>query len=234
MPDPITDEGNKIRDLWNFTLAIALLVFVGVEGAILYAVFRFRKRNEDMPVQTHGSTLVEIIWTTIPVLIVIALFTYSFIVLREVENSADDEDLTVHVQGFQFGWEFTIAMNDLGTNTPDREAEGEISVIGTGAEKPILRIPVGEPVEFVLQSDDVIHSFYVRDFLYKLDVVPGRDNRFVVTAHTTGTFHAQCAELCGLDHALMQFQLQVLSREEFDAWVAENAPEPDEAVRKAN
>lgn len=234
MPEPITDEANKIRDLWNFTLAIALVVFFVVEGAILYAVFRFRKRNDDLPVQTHGSTLVEIIWTTIPVLIVIALFVNAFIVLREVENTADPEDLTVQVQGFQFQWEFTYTMNDLGTNTPDREAEGEISVLGNPSDIPILRIPVGEPVEFALRSDDVIHSFYVRNFLYKLDVIPGRDNRFVVTAHETGEFHAQCAELCGLDHALMQFELHVLSRADFDAWVAENAPGADEAVRRAN
>jgi cytochrome c oxidase subunit II len=235
MPEPITDEANKIESLWNFTLAIAVVVFIGVEGAILYAVFRFRKRNDDLPVQTHGSTLIEIIWTTIPVLIVIALFAYSFVVLRQVENSADEEDLTVHVQGFQFGWEFKIFMNDLGTNTPDREAEGEISVLGTIDDLPVLHMPVGEPVEFILRSDDVIHSFYVRNFLYKLDVIPGRDNRFVVTAHETGTYHAQCAELCGLDHALMQFELQVMTREDFDAWVAENAPESDEeTVQRAD
>jgi cytochrome c oxidase subunit 2 len=88
-----------------------------------------------------------------------------------------------------------------------------------------LRIPVGEPVEFELASADVIHSFYVRNFLYKLDVIPGRDNQFVVTAHETGTFHAQCAELCGVDHALMQFTLEVVSRAEFDQWVAENRPQ---------
>jgi cytochrome c oxidase subunit 2 len=92
---------------------------------------------------------------------------------------------------------------------------------------------VDEPVEFRLQSNDVIHSFYIRNFLYKLDVIPGRDNRFVVTAHDTGTFHAQCAELCGLNHALMQFKLEVMTRQDFDAWVAENAPKPQQSVRQA-
>ena len=234
MPEPITDEADRIHYLWNFTLVIALVVFFVVEGAIVYSIFRFRKKSDELPAQTHGSTLVEIIWTTIPVLIVIALFVNAFIILREVENKADPEDLSVHVQGFQFQWEFTYDMNDLGTNTPDREAEGQISVLGNPSDIPVLRIPKGEPVEFILKSDDVIHSFYVRNFLYKLDVIPGRDNRFVVTAHETGTFHAQCAELCGLDHALMQFQLQVMERADFDAWVAENAPEPNETVRRAN
>jgi len=223
VPTPITDEASKIEDLWIFTLVIAVIVFVAVEGAILYALFAFRKKNNDLPAQTHGSTLVEVIWTSIPVIIVIALFTYSFIVLRDIENKAADEDLTVHVQGFQYQWSFTYNLNDLGTNTPDRNADGKITVLGTAAEQPVLRIPVDEPVEFALSSDDVIHSFYVRNFLYKLDVIPGRDNRFVVTARETGTFHAQCAELCGLDHALMRFTLEVVPRAQFDQWVAENA-----------
>lgn len=226
LPSPITREANKIEELWVFTLIIALVVFFAVEAAILYAVFAFRKKNDELPVQTHGSTIVEVIWTTIPVVIVIALFTYSFIVLRDIENKADPVDLTIEVQGFQYQWGFTYNLNDLGTNTPDREAAGSISLIGTSDEKPILRIPIGEPVEFALSSQDVIHSFYVRNFLYKLDVIPGRDNRFVVTAHETGDFHAQCAELCGVDHALMQFTLRVVSRADFDAWIAENAPEP--------
>jgi cytochrome c oxidase subunit 2 len=224
MPDPITNEADEIHGLWNFTLAIAVVVFVLVEGFIIYAVFAFRKKSDELPAQTHGSMLVEVIWTAIPVLIIFSLFTYSFIVLRNIENDADDEDMTVHVQGFQFQWRFTYSMNDLGTNTPDRNAEGEISVLGTQEDHPVLRIPIGEPVEFQLASNDVIHSFYVRDFLYKLDVIPGRDNRFVVTAHKLGSYHAQCAELCGLDHALMQFTLEVVTREEFDKWVADNAP----------
>lgn len=233
MPKPITDEADKIHNLWIFTLAIAAVAFIGVEAAILYVVFAFRKKNDELPAQTHGSTVVELIWTTIPVVIVVALFTYSFIVLREVENTAPDDALTVHVQGFQYQWAFTYDMNDLGTNTPDRNAEGQILIQGTPAQEPTLIIPEGEPVEFTLFSADVIHSFYIPHFLYKLDVVPGRDNRFVVTPHTLGTYHAQCAELCGLNHALMRFQLKVVTREEFDQWVAENAPKPASAVQQA-
>ena len=220
-PGGITDEAHKMHDLWVFTLVIATIVFVGVESAILYCVFAFRKKDDALPKQTHGSTFVEVIWTSIPVIIVIALFSYSFIVLRDVENKAAPQDLTVKVQGFQFQWGFTYNMNDLGKNTPDRNATGEITITGTAAQQPTLVIPVDEPVEFALFSNDVIHSFYIRDFLYKLDVIPGRDNRFVVTARQTGEFHAQCAELCGLDHALMRFTLKVVSREEFDKWVSE-------------
>ncbi len=218
-PAGVTDEAREMHDLYIFMLIMAAAVFVVVEAGLLYAIIKFRKRNNELPAQTHGSTIVEFIWTGIPVLIVISLFTYSFIVLRNVENSEKESDLTVDVTGFQFQWEFIYNMADMGEGQP--QSEGTFSIIGTAANEPTVVIPVDEPVEFRLKSNDVIHSFYVRDFLYKLDVIPGRDNRFTVTAREEGTYIGQCAELCGLNHALMRFQIQVMSRAEFDQWVAE-------------
>ncbi|GIW13078.1 MAG: hypothetical protein KatS3mg062_0517 [Tepidiforma sp.] len=196
MPDPITDQAKRIQDLWVFTLIIALAVFFAVEGALLYAIIRYRKRGDELPKQTHGSTALEIVWTSIPVLIVIALFSYSFIVLRDVEKKAPEDALSVDVTGFQFSWEFVYSLNDLGTNT-DPNADGQISIIGTAAQEPTLVIPVGEPVEFRLKSNDVIHAFYVPNFHYKLDVVPGRDNRFVITANETGEFTGSVRSCAG-------------------------------------
>jgi cytochrome c oxidase subunit 2 len=124
-------------------------------------------------------------------------------------------------------------LNDLGTNTPDRNAEGVITITGTAAEIPTLVVPVDEPVEFALSSGDVIHSFYVKDFLYKLDVIPGRDNRFVVIPREIGSYYAQCAELCGIDHALMRFTLEVKSRADFDTWVSEQKVTAPDTVKAA-
>lgn len=229
----VTDEARKMHDLWVYTLVLAAIVFVAVESALVFALIRYRKKSDELPAQTHGSTVIEIIWTTIPVVIVIALFSYSFIVLRDVENDAKEEDLTVEVQGFQFQWAFSYNLNDLGTNTPDRNAEGVITITGTAADIPTLVVPVDEPVEFALSSGDVIHSFYVKDFLYKLDVIPGRDNRFVVIPREIGTYYAQCAELCGVDHALMRFHLEVKSREAFDQWVSEQKVTMPDTVQAA-
>ncbi len=230
-PTPITDEGKDIHDLYLLVLAMGTAVFIGVEAALVYILIRFRRKNDDLPPQTHGNNLLEIIWTTIPIVIVLALFVATFITLVDIENEAAEEDLTIEVNGFQFQWEFTYALNDLGTNTA-AGGEGTFSVIGTAAEEPTLVIPVDEPVEFRLRSDDVIHSFYIRNFLYKLDVIPGRDNRFVVTARETGTYHGQCAELCGVNHAFMRFTLQVVPREEFDRWVAEQSGGNNTAARQ--
>lgn len=229
----ITDEAHKMHDLWVFTLAIAIVVFVGVESAIVFAIIRFRKKSDELPPQTHGSTVIEFIWTGIPVVIVIMLFSYSFKVLQDVEHDHNAADMTVNVQGFQFQWAFTYCLNDLGKGGADAPAKtkddsyqgpcltkaDEIVTTGTAAQEPTLHIPVNEPVEFRLKSTDVIHSFYVRDFLYKLDVIPGRDNKFTVTARETGTFVGQCAELCGVNHAIMRFSLEVMTRADFDKWV---------------
>jgi cytochrome c oxidase subunit 2 len=114
-------------------------------------------------------------------------------------------------------------MNDLGTAGSDEASEETIEILGKAGEEgePTLVIPIDEPVEFRLHSNDVIHSFYIADSLYKLDVIPGRDNRFTITANTVGLYHGQCAELCGINHSLMRFNVDVKTRADFDKWVAD-------------
>lgn len=229
-PDGITDQARDIHGLYVFVVAMAAVVFIAVEGALVYALFRYRRKSADeLPKQTHGSNVLELIWTGIPVVIVIALFTFSFIVLDSVQEQAEEGDMTIDVTGFQYQWQFTYNMNDLGPGS-DTSSEESFSIIGTAADEPELVMPVDEPVEFALAASDVIHSFYVPEFLYKLDVIPGRDNRFTVTARETGVYTGQCAELCGVDHALMRFTVRVVERAEFDAWIAEQTGDP--AVRQ--
>jgi len=221
-PGGITDEARKMNELfWIVTIA-GLVVFVLVAAALVYALIRYRRQGDELPPQFHGGTKIEALMVGIPVVIVIALFTVSMITLVDIDGPAEDDALTIEVTGFQFSWQFAYDLGDLGTNT-DPNAEGTIAIIGTPANDPVLYLPVDEKVEFLLISNDVIHSFYVRDFLYKLDLIPGRVNSFAVTPRVTGDFSAQCAELCGTDHALMRFTVRVVEREEFDAWVADEA-----------
>ena len=221
-PGGITDEAREMHELFNIVLIVALVVFALVGGALVYALIRYRRRGDELPPQFHGGTVIEAAMVGVPVVIVIALFTISMLTLIDIDDKADEDALTIEVTGFQFSWQFTYNMNDLGTNT-DADAEGTIAVIGTPQNDPVLLMPVDEPVEFRLKSNDVIHSFYVKDFLYKLDLIPGRENSFTVTARETGDFKAQCAELCGMNHALMRFVVRVVERDEFDAWVADEA-----------
>ncbi|OAI43788.1 hypothetical protein AYO38_10400 [bacterium SCGC AG-212-C10] len=217
----ITDQAHKMHDLYLLVLAIGSIVFVAVEGALIFILIRFRRRDDTLPAQTHGNNLLEVVWTSIPVIIVVILFVFSFITLVDVEDEGHEQDLTVDVTGFQWQWKFDLNSNDLGPNSDKSGENKTITILGTSSAEPTIVIPVNENVQFRLHASDVIHSFYVQDFLYKLDVIPGRENKFTVRATETGTFPGQCAEFCGDDHALMRFHLKVVTRAEFDAWAAE-------------
>lgn len=222
-PNGITTEAHNIHGLYLFITCIAAVVFVTVESALVFMIFRYRRKSPDeLPKQTHGSNLLEVVWTGIPVMIVAAVFTFTFITLQRVDHGPQSGDLKVEVTGFQWQWQFVYNMNQLGPGS-DPNAKGQIKIVGTKDQEPTLVLPVDEPVDFKLISNDVIHSFFIRDFLYKLDVVPGRDNEFRVTPRQTGDFIGQCAELCGMDHALMRFNVKILSRADFDKWIADQS-----------
>lgn len=229
----ITDEAHSIHRLYLFVTVLAAIVFVVVESALVFAIFRYhRKSPDEFPVQTHGSNLLEVVWTGIPVLIVATIFTFTFITLQKVDHGPQGGDLKVEVTGFQWQWQFVYNLNQLGPGS-DPNAKGQVKIVGTKDQEPTLEIPVNEPIDFKLISNDVIHSFFVRDFLYKLDVVPGRDNEFRVTPRQTGEFIGQCAELCGMDHALMRFNVKVVERAEFDKWIADQSAAAVKTAQRA-
>jgi cytochrome c oxidase subunit 2 len=157
------------------------------------------------------------------VVIVLVLFVVSFIVLLDIEDDAEPGSLTVEVTGFRWQWAFAYDLGDLGEPSSLAPAEGTVRILGAPDDEPVLYLPVDEEIEFVLLASDVIHSFYIRDFLYKLDVVPGRENKFRVVTTDEGTYRGQCAEFCGTDHALMRFSIEVVSRAEFDDWISRQA-----------
>ena len=213
-PQPVTETGKDVFNLYLLVLALAAIVFVGVEGFILYAIFRYRRQPGDdvLPEQLHGNNTVEVIWTAIPTVIVFILFTFSVITLGEVEARSEDP-VTIEVEGFQ--WQWTFRYSEGGAQT------------GTLGDPPTLYVPVGEPVRLVLSSIDVNHSFYVPDFLIKRDLIdfggnrPNNELEFVVTE--AGRYAGQCAEFCGTSHAEMTFVVEAMERAQFDETVAQIA-----------
>ena len=211
-PEPKTDAGRDVFNLYIVVLILAGIVFVAVEGFILYAVIRYRRKPGDdtLPEQIHGNTTVEIIWTLIPTVIVFILFGFSIVTLAEVEARVDEPGVTIEVEGYQWNWLFTY---------PDG-----VSVGPQGTEPPTLYVPVGEPVRLVLHTRDVIHAFFVPEFLIKRDLVQysgGRgDNELEFTVTEAGTYAGQCAEFCGTDHAKMIFTVEAMPRADFDAQIA--------------
>src|SRR5687768_376183 len=223
-PEPATEVGKDVFNLYVIVLILAGIVFVGVEGFILYAVFRYRRRPGDdtLPEQLHGNTTVEIIWTLIPTVIVFLLFGFSMATLGDVEARAETPGVTIQVDGFQWNWTF-------------RYDDGTV-VQPEGGEPPVLAVPVGEPVRLVLNSLDVNHAFYVPQFLIKRDLINlgenGRDNELEFTITEAGTYAGQCAEFCGTDHADMRFVVDAMDRSAFDehmAALASGEPPPTPA-----
>lgn len=216
-PEPETEAAESVFTLYNIVFAMGLAVFIGVEGFIIYAVFRYRRRDDRLPAQTHGNNLVEIIWTAIPTVIVLVLFVLSAITLGRVEARADDPGVTIEVTGFQWQWQFHY-LDD------DGDPANDATVVGSPAAPPAMVVPVGEPIRLHLTSSDVIHSFYVPQFLIKKDMFPPTGDRpmneleFTVTE--AGTYTGQCAEFCGDLHARMTFTVQAMERAEFDDWLA--------------
>ena len=210
-PEPKTESGQDVFNLYLLVLGLAAIVFVGVEGFIIYAVIRYRRQPGDdvLPPQLHGNNTVEIIWTAIPTVIVFILFIFSMITLGEVEARSEDP-VTIEVEGFQWQWIF-------------RYEEGA-EVIGNAEEPAVMAVPVGEPVRLVLASTDVNHAFYVPQFLIKRDVIDpgenGRPNELEFTVTEAGTYSGQCAEFCGSQHAEMTFTVEAMPRAEYDAYIA--------------
>lgn len=215
-PDPETTEAKEVFTLYNIIFAMGVVVFLAVEGMIVYSIFRYRRRDDQLPHQLHGNTLVEIIWTVIPTVIVLTIFGFSMVTLGHIEEKATNPTV-IEVDGFQWQWAFRYGTNDT-------DPSNDYTVTGTPGQPPVMGVPVGEPVHLILKSSDVIHSFFVPSFLVKRDVVPFPDpnehNTLEFTVTNPGTYGGQCAEFCGTAHAGMTFEVQAMSRPDYDAWLA--------------
>jgi cytochrome c oxidase subunit 2 len=215
-PDGITDEAVEMRELWTGSVIAALIVGVGVWGLILWSVVRHRKRGDELPKQTAYNLPLEIVYTIVPFLIIAGLFFFTVVVQNRVQERSDTPDETIAVNAFKWNWQFVYP-----------ETEGEdglpVSTVGTSSEIPILVLPTDRTVRFEVASADVIHSFWVPEFLFKLDVIPGnengRDNVFEVTVREEGSYVGRCAELCGTYHAYMNFEVRAVSGDDYDAYL---------------
>jgi len=208
MPVPITKGGHITLALWQGTWVAALIVGVLVWGLIIWAVIRFRRKQGDgLPKQTRYNIPIELFYTIAPTIMIAVLF--GFTVKDQTELTRQTGAATNHVTVVGYQWEWTF-------NYTDKNAYD----VGSTAQRPTLWLPVNQRVAFTLESPDVIHSFWVPDFLFHMDVVPGRKNIFEVTPDTIGDYKGRCAELCGAQHSRMLFNVKVVSQKDYDAHIA--------------
>lgn len=216
-PIAVTEQGAQIRELYHIVFVIAVAIFLVVEGLIIWSVIRYRRKPGDdiLPVQTHGNNVAEAAWTIIPTLIVIFLFIVSWQTLNAVDTAAANPETRIRAVAGQFQWQFDYLSDDGRTILYTQN-------LAAGDDGGMV-VPAGRTVQLTLTSLDVIHAFYVPQFLFKRDVVPGRVNQFdfKVNASDAGqTFRGQCAELCGSGHRIMLFAVKALSPSDFDVWLA--------------
>lgn len=197
---PLSDFAKIGDDIQTTTFKWAVAVFILVEGALVYAIFRFRgKPNDPEPQQIHGNTTIEIIWTVIPALILAAIAVPTVKGIFETNATPPQAGLKVEVVGHQWWWEFRY---------PDFK-------VTTANE---LHIPVGQTVALHMSTMDVVHSFWPPRFAGKRDVFPNRETRLWFKAEKSGEYSGQCAEFCGIQHGRMGFRIVAQSPEEFKAW----------------
>jgi cytochrome c oxidase subunit 2 len=221
LPHGVTERSGQIVDLWNGAWAAALAIGVLVWGLILWSIVAYRRRKNDaeLPVQLRYNVPIEILYTVVPVFMVAVLFFYTSRLETEQQDTSAKPDVTVNVVAKQWSWDFNYI--EANTFEPGLELVELTGKPGVAKILPALYLPVNKRVEFVLTSRDVIHSFWVPQFLQKLDVIPGRVNKFQVRPTEIGTFQGKCAELCGAYHSAMLFQVKVVSEAAYNAHMAE-------------
>ncbi len=226
LPIPSTEEATHVHELWMWSWLAAMITGVIVWGLIFYASVRFRRRSDtEIPVQTRYNLPIEIFYTIAPIMMVIVFFYFTIDNQSKVLHDDPNPDTTITVVGQQWSWTFNY---NLGYDAEKRSFEqaGAGEVVhegGTPAKRPTLWLVKDKSVRVFLASPDVIHSFWVPGFLFKMDVVPGRDNHFALTPTRAGTFEGRCAELCGVYHSRMLFNVKVVEQGEYDAHLAELA-----------
>lgn len=199
---PRADTAREEDHIFRLTLELATVVFILVEGALLLAIWKFRERpGASAPVQTHGNTTLEIVWTIIPAFILAMIAVPTVRTILKTATKPGPEALQVEVIGHQWWWEFRYPQ--LGITTA-----GE------------LKVPVGRTVNLEMTTADVLHSFWLPAFAGKRDVFPNRYNNLWFKAEVAGNFPAQCVEFCGIQHGRMAYRIVSLEGTEFDAWAA--------------
>lgn len=206
---PVGPVGVMESNLYNLIFWIAVVVFVIVEGLLVYTIFRYRRKADDgMPAQIHGNTKLEVIWTVIPVLILIGIAVPTLTTIASAATVPSGGNiLNVKVVGHQWWWEFDYP--DQGVVTADE-----------------MHIPVGTKISLAVDSADVIHSFWVPKLAGKIQAIPNRANTMWLQADQTGEYYGQCFQLCGTSHANMRFRVFVQSKADFDKWVADQKVVP--------
>lgn len=217
---PLKHAAHDFHDL--ILLPLIILISVFVLGLLIWVAIRYNKRANPIPAKWSHNTVIEVIWTVVPVLILMFISIFSFRLLFAYHDMPKP-DLTVKATGYQWYWGYELPDQKVGEFVsnilPEEEAKKRNVPFRLAATEPLV-VPVNKNVRVLVTGADVIHAFALPAFGLKIDAVPGRINETWFRAERTGTFYGQCSELCGVDHAFMPIEIKVVTQPEFEAWVA--------------
>jgi cytochrome c oxidase subunit 2 len=218
-----TTQGRTEFHLWQGFFLASLVVGGFVLCLILWAVFRYRRRSEEMPTQTQYHTLTEIVYPVVPIAIVLVLFVFTVLAENKVDATPSNPGAQVRVYAFQWGWEFEYPGGPGSgcTNPSSVHAKQThcVKVIGETTEAPTMVVPYGTDTQITLSSLDVLHGFYVPQFNFSRYASPGYTTTFDFNVLHKGTYRGQCTQLCGLYHSLMFFNVKAVSQTAYVKWL---------------
>lgn len=227
MPIPVTRQAKAVLTLWQGSWIAAFAVGILVWGLTVWAIIFHRKRSDELPPQVRYNMPIEVLYTALPFVVIAVLFYFTARDENFINKLSSKPGVVVNVTGFQWSWRFDYPQYKVpGTAAGDVQITGQPANLdmpynanNPAASGPQLVIPEGETVRFNLASTDVVHSFWVPEFLFHRDVIPGHPNHFEVTPTSTGTFTGRCAEFCGEYHAEMIFTVKVVSPQQFQQFI---------------
>ena len=222
----VTDISHRVYDLHMLIFSICVVVCAGVFAVLIYSLVHHRKSRGAVPATFHESTTVEIIWTTIPFLVLVGMAVPATTTLLALEDTRNP-DMTIEVTGYQWKWKYDYPREGISffstLSTPPDQTELDSSAKKDSeylleVDNPVV-VPINKKIRFLITSNDVIHSWWVPDLGWKQDAIPGYVNDAWTEVKKPGTYRGKCAELCGKGHGYMPIVLVAKTQEDYDAWV---------------
>lgn len=228
--DPVTPTMHQIVDLHTTITVIIVAITIFVFGLMAVILLRFNSKANPVAQQWSHNTLLEVVWTLVPVLILVAIAFPSFKLLYAMDR-AENADYTLKVTGHQWYWSYSYPDQNISFDSnlvqDDSLEAGQPRLLTVDQH---VVVPVGAVIRVQTTADDVIHSWSVPAFGVKIDAVPGRLNETWFKVEQPGTYYGQCSQLCGINHGFMPIQIEAVSKEDFDAWVAQTAQKTSSAA----
>lgn len=245
MTPGVTDVSERVQSLHNLTLWICVVIGVLVFGAMAYAMFAFRKSRGAVPATWSHNTTAEIIWTVVPILILIVMAVPATETLFQMYDTSKSE-MTVKITGYQWVWRYEYMGENVQFLSRLERSSDRTRALGSGMDPYAVKVgdentylldvdhplvlPVGTKIRFVVTGDDVIHAWWVPVLGWKQDAIPGIVNENWTRINKVGVYRGQCAELCGRDHGFMPIVVKAVPKAEFKSWLAAQRSANDAAA----